>query len=369
MTGGGWGYDDIPDDEPPPAGNGYTKGFNLTRLADIELDTASRCIVEGLIPKNGLTLVWGPPKCGKTFWTFDLVAHIALGWAYRDRQVKPGPVVYIACEGEHGVRTRAVAFRTRMNEGEDPPFYLMTTRLDLVADIDTLTLAVRKQLANEDSCAAIVIDTLNRSLHGSENKDEDMGAYVHAADRLREEFHCAVIIIHHCGTSGERPRGHTSLTGAIDAQFAVQKDADGTILVTLELMKDGPEGIMMRCRLEPVDLGPDDHGKTITSCVIEHLGEAASGERKKPPKLSAAQRRALDMLTEAIHTAGKVPPANNHIPSNTYCVTEDVWRQYCYQGGISTGGQEAKRKAFTNAADTLIGNGRVGSWDSWVWPV
>jgi len=137
-----------------------------------------------------------------------LVAHIAFGRSYRDREVGQGPVVYIACGGEHGVKTRAVAFRqARMSEDDDPPFYLMTTRLDLVADIHALTKAVRDQLAAETECAAIVIDTLNRSTHGSENKDEDMGAYIAAADRLRDEFHCAVVIIHHCGTNGERPQG------------------------------------------------------------------------------------------------------------------------------------------------------------------
>ena len=43
-----------------------------------------------------------------------------------------------------------------------------------------------------------------------------MGAYRDAADRLREEFRCAVIIIHHCGIDATRPRGHSSLTGAVD---------------------------------------------------------------------------------------------------------------------------------------------------------
>ena len=40
--------------------------------------------------------------------------------------------------------------------------------------------------------------------------DEDMAAYIQAADRLREKFACTVIIIHHCGINGDRPRGHTS---------------------------------------------------------------------------------------------------------------------------------------------------------------
>jgi hypothetical protein len=39
-----------------------------------------------------------------------------------------------------------------------------------------------------------VLDTLNRSLAGSESDDEDMAAYVKAADAIREAFGCAVVI-------------------------------------------------------------------------------------------------------------------------------------------------------------------------------
>ena len=27
------------------------------------------------IPRVGLVVVWGPPKCGKSFWAFDLAMH------------------------------------------------------------------------------------------------------------------------------------------------------------------------------------------------------------------------------------------------------------------------------------------------------
>ena len=59
--------------------------------------------------------------------------------------------------------------------------------------------------------AAVAIDTLNRSLAGSESSDEDMAAYIRAADAIRDAFNCAVVIVHHCGHEGTRPRGHLSL--------------------------------------------------------------------------------------------------------------------------------------------------------------
>ena len=45
----------------------------------ISLGTNRRYLVKGIIPYPGLTVIWGPPKSGKSFWTLDLAMHVALG--------------------------------------------------------------------------------------------------------------------------------------------------------------------------------------------------------------------------------------------------------------------------------------------------
>jgi len=280
------------------------------------LSTAARWVVEDLIPRESLVVFWGPPKCGKSFFVFDLVMHVALGWNYRGRRVEKGTVVYIAAEGELGIRARAEAFRqTRIAEdGADADFFLLTTRLDLVNDLDELTADINAQLP-DGKCAIIVIDTLNRTFHGSESKDDDMGAYRDAADRLREMFHCAVLIIHHCGVDGSRPRGHTSLTGAVDAQLAVKRDHEKQIVVTIEWMKDGPEGDTITSRLEVVDVGVDEYGKPITSCVIEPVAAVPREKAQARRKLSDKNKIALDMLRKALAAHGRPAPSHNYIPA------------------------------------------------------
>jgi hypothetical protein len=64
--------------------------FPLVRFTDIALTTAARCIVEDLIPRESLVVCWGPPKCGKSFWIFDLVMHVARGCEYRGKTVEQG---------------------------------------------------------------------------------------------------------------------------------------------------------------------------------------------------------------------------------------------------------------------------------------
>lgn len=352
-------------------GNIPPRRFLPVRFRDIGMSAERPYLVKGLLPREGLVVVWGPPKCGKSFWTFDMVLHVALGWEYRDRRVQSGTAVYVACEGERGLGARTEAFRIQKLENSDdvldPPFYLLASRLDLVADVDVLVSDVRFAIG-ADHCSCVVLDTLNRSIVGSESKDEDMSAYVQAADKLREAFKAAVIIIHHCGINKERPRGHTSLTGACDAQIAVKRDGAGRIIATVEYMKDGSEGATITSQLVVVKVGKDEDGEEITSCIVEPA-EAEEESSTTKRRLSPAQTRALALLKEAIITGGQIPPASDHIPPETACATTELWRQYCYKGGISAGDTgQARRKAFKNAADTLIAAGRVGAWDDWVWP-
>jgi hypothetical protein len=73
------------------------------------------------------------------------------------------------------------------------------------------------------------------------------------------------------------------------------------------------------------------------------------------------------MLSEALARGGEVPPGSNHIPNGVRCVSETLWREYCYRGAISAGEGEAKRIAFKRAAEALVSAGRVGKWEPWVW--
>src|SRR5262245_48961512 len=80
--------------------------IQLIPFDEIRLGVRRHDLVKGLIPRVGLTVIWGPPKCGKSFWTFDLMMHVGLGWKYRGRRVQQGPVVYCAFEGQTGFEAR-----------------------------------------------------------------------------------------------------------------------------------------------------------------------------------------------------------------------------------------------------------------------
>jgi hypothetical protein len=341
--------------------------FQLVPFCKILLETTAAYLVQGIIPREGLVVVWGPPKCGKSFWTFDLVIHVGGGQLYRGRRVKQGAVVYVACEGERGLRARVEAFRRRaLGEGKpEPDFYLIATRLDLVADRQLIIDDIRVQLGDMVP-VAVVIDTLNRSIAGSESSDEDMGAYVKAADAVREVFRCAVMIIHHCGTDDRRPRGHTSLTGAADAQIAVRRETDGTIVATVEWLKDGAEGVQIRSRLEIVDLGQDDDGEALTSCVIVPADvETATPARRA---LKGTAKVAHENLLDCVARFGEPAPASDHIPRAVRGVTKARWREHLEKGGIINA-KGNPREQLRRLVVTLKDKGILGAWEDFVWPI
>lgn len=338
---------------------------------DIQLTGGRQYLIKGLLPRTGLAVVWGPPKCGKSFWTFDAVMHVALCREYRGRRVVGGPVVYVAAEGQIGFRARVEAFRrSRLDlfTGAAPPFYLIPDRPDLVGERDAIREQIEVALKPAEP-VAIVLDTLNRTMRGSESSDEDMTAYVNAADELRAAFECVVIIVHHCGHEATRPRGHTSLGGAVDAQLAVKRDTYGTITTTLEFMKDGPEGVQVFSRLESVEVGTDDDGDPVTSCVVSPV-EAAAGPARKP--LSSHAKVALDALVKVVDAAQIAEPPDAiklRQRGHSAHVPLPVWRAEFYARQVDQGDTKGDtlKKRFKRAAETLQSVGKAGFRDGAAW--
>jgi hypothetical protein len=360
----------IPDTEAPPIqpGEAPSPRFKLIPFEELKPNPAPDYLIKGLIPRAGIVVLWGEPKSLKSFWATAAGLHVALAWPYHERKVTSGPVIYCAFEGAAGHGKRAEAFRQRhLTDHKAPvPFKLMPASMDLVKDHRQFIAEVAAQLGGQKPIA-LFLDTLNRSLAGSESSDEDMGLYVRAADAIREAFDCVVIIVHHCGIDKSRPRGHTSLGGAVDAQLACRRAGD-TVSVEVEWMKDGPEGESITSRLEVVQVDIDADGDPITSCVLVPADAAGAAEQKQT---TGAAKIALDLLYLAIAETGEAPPASNHIPPQVgrTCRTA-TWRSYCYKGTVAeSDNPDTKQKAFVRACEKLQGLGLIGIWGDYVWVI
>jgi hypothetical protein len=346
--------------------------FKLTRFEDVTADLSADYRIKGVLPETGLVVVWGPPKCGKSFFVHDMTMHVARGCEYRGRKVKQGGVVYCVLEGQRGFRRRLEAYRReKMNGERSAPFHLMESPLNLVADYALLADAIREQVA-DDPPVVIVFDTLNRSLVGSENDDKDLGAYVRAADAIGREFKCLVIIVHHCGHGGDRPRGHSLLGGALDLQISVKRDAANNVVAEIDVAKDMESGLIIASRLKQVQIGIDDDGDAVTSCIIEPVDNAEIVSRTS----TRGDKASLDKaFVEAYnHIADNVKPTPGFDGKPVRKVGIDDLREYLKDRGhldIDDDGKVASRSRlnFHRAKKALLDAKRFVQEKNKVWRI
>jgi KaiC/GvpD/RAD55 family RecA-like ATPase len=317
--------------------------ITLIPFNEVRPSARSQYLVKGLIPRPGVILAWGQPKSGKTFWAFDLMFHVALNRVYRGHKVNGGPVVYCCFEGVEGYGQRAAALREHYlpsaNEAEASrvPMHLVNARMDFAADHPALIAAIQETLGAQKP-AAVVLDTLNRSLAGSESSDVDMAAYIRAADAVRDAFTCSVIVIHHSGHDTARPRGHSSISGAVDAQLSVKRNTADNIVVEVEFMRDGPEGERVVSRLEQIQVGTDADGDPITSCVVMPVDG---------PQTATARHGLSQRCSDALAALDGCAGADGF--AEVY-----AWREELFRRAVINRDAGNSRSAFKRVKDTLL---------------
>jgi hypothetical protein len=263
-------------------------------------------LIEDLFPRRGLVVIWGRVKTLKSTWVLDAFLHVARGRPYRGLRVQQGRIVYCVFEGSHGYRNRIEALRRHYEIPSDEivPFHLMPASINLIKERRLLITEIKAQLAARsitDPPIGVVLDTLNRSLTGSESSDEDMGNYIKAADELREQFDCLVPIVHHCGHDETRPRGHSSLMGAIDGQIKIDRPERGiSMTAEVELMRDGPEGKVIRSIVKQIEVHTMPNGKMLTSPVLIP-DEAAARTSRLPDKMRNARSQGIRARARRSH--------------------------------------------------------------------
>lgn len=85
------------------------RGGAYSPLEALENAAAQRDVVEGLVPRDGITWLYGPSMSFKSFAAMGLAAAVAAGRSWLGRGVDGGAVVYVGAEGGDGLRVRRAA--------------------------------------------------------------------------------------------------------------------------------------------------------------------------------------------------------------------------------------------------------------------
>lgn len=352
--------------------------------ADIKPVRGKPWLVRGLLGTGSLIVLFGAPGSGKTFLSLDIAASIAAGRDWFGHGVTAGPAVYVAAEGQAGVRARITAWKQEHGDTDrEIRFALVPSAvnlLDPIADLQRLALVLEQLHAKWGSIALLVIDTLSASFGGGDENGPDMANFVANVNRLRAPYQAAALIVHHqplATDNHKRPRGHGSLLGAVDTALHVTGDSNAPARrLHCVKQKDDAPGPDILFKLLSVEIGhDDDDGEPVRSCVIEPLGHdaRASASGKSRPKLTANHTIALKALEAALIEEGVAPPPK--MPDDVLSrlkvgkvVSLETWRKRALSclGQSSDNAPDSLSKAFMRARESLQAKEYVTVWEGWV---
>jgi hypothetical protein len=339
-------------------------------------------IVRGILHAGSLTLFYGPPKSGKSFLVTDLFLSVAAelpDWMGH-KIVRPGPMLYIACEGHAGFwkRLRGAAIERGWDEANFPAGFVLATGRPVLIKLNHKSNAVAPSpddvLAALEQCRrrgvkpnGVAVDTVFRSFGGGNvNASDHMNAYLAALATITDQG-LALAAVHHETKAGGTPAGSVTLIGAADTIIATTNGPGKEHAWQVEAAKDDGETEARKFTLKVVDIGTNPEGEDVSSCVVVDSGETQPAARGRPKKQSERDLL-MQFLYDALVDHGE-PPNDREIPVSIHLVVhKNHVRDEYMRRTRPDDSADTKGKQFKRLLGDLQKEGRVGIIDQWMWP-
>ncbi len=309
-------------------------------------------LIRGYLPAGSLIFLHAAPKVGKTFVAVDWAVSIAAGVDWQGAPTQQGAVLYISGEGNANISKRFLGNALHRNIPIDNiNLYLAQRPVTLPTSKDELISAGLSALEDSgfDKVSLVVLDTYRRTLEGDENSNQDAGAYIAAADALRERLGCSVLVVHHSNrTEGGRMTGASSLLASADTVFWLYggEDISEQRCLHCQAMKDAGAAERVHLLFEPVELpgvllNPDIPLLGNESTLVPVVADAAPPTQKQEDwrkKIRGSNQKTAMTILETMASA-----------SDTGWVKLDAWTEEAMQ---QVGIQKASR--FHNEVSTKL---------------
>ena len=203
-------------EEQPKQGEGL--GLTLIgKLIDKPYEEPS-WLVEDMLLEGGLSMLVAKPKIGKSTFARFLAASVAKGDLLLGRDVKQGPVIYIAMEEMESEATRHFRKMGIKNE----PIY---TRIAYAPE-----QAMKKLEYDVEKIkpALVIIDPLFRFTKIRDGNDyAEITRALAPILKLARSSDAHIIVVHHAGkgmrSGGDEVLGSTALFGAVDCLISMKR--------------------------------------------------------------------------------------------------------------------------------------------------
>jgi hypothetical protein len=267
----------------------------LLRVSELQNLRPVEPLIEGLLYRNTLAQLSGPPGCYKSFVAIAMSCALAAGKSFGDFIVpQEGTVVYVAAEGASGLAKRVLAWC----EVWGVDVSLVQERLlclDLPLQLgDEFDVQQAAEVVTELDADLLVLDTRARCTLGlEENSATQQGAAIDAADSIRAAAGCTVLGVHHSSRGGTAGRGSNAWDGAVWSDLRME---GGGLQATIhcEKHKDVPAGCDHHFALVPHTVSSELMPNTLEpyrSTLV--ISNATAGLQTMRPN---SQRVVLDII-------------------------------------------------------------------------
>lgn len=303
----------LPHDAPLPdvATSDAAKPFPLEMWDQIKFDLDEEYLIDGVMPRQGVGLIYGQSQTFKSFVAFDLALRIAQGETWAGRKTERKPVDYLAAEGAAGIRKRRAGYiSTGRAPAQGVDFALISAAPNLGTAAGDYERLVETIAAAGIAPGLVVIDTIAKAIGGADENGAGMAAFLVNAEKLAQHFRCFVLCIHHIGhepINKDRPRGWSGLSAALDLQMLTERSpGDMAATVTLQKLKDEPSGVRFAVRMDRVVLGVSATGREVSTLVVAEVIETETPvvRTPNPPRVSKPLRLLLSVIKDALDEKG-----------------------------------------------------------------
>lgn len=290
--------------------------FPLLTLAELRAMPPVEWLVENLLTRTGLGVMYGPPGAGKSFAALELAACVARGQPFHGLAVEQGAAIYIAGEGVGGIGKRVKALEAARGWRGDAPLYLLGQAVAFAeqGEVERLLQTIS---ARGERVALVVVDTVARALLGhEENSADSMGAFVAACDAVKRHCGGALLGIHHSGKDAARgARGSNSLVAGADSVLKAAQE-HGFLSLAIEKQKDGEQVEPLRFRMSQRALIGD------TSIVLERVQDAPKARDALTPAQYLALQCLRNLCIDSLDRFGAVAVTAWHAAHGAHCPDE-----------------------------------------------
>ena len=265
--------------------------FSAAELAEQEFPPR-RFLVEGLLPREGLTLLAAPAKTGKSWLVLQLASALVREQPFLGRATHKTRVLYLSLE-DNPIRLRE---RSRVMDCLGSPDLFFCTRSELLGR--GFEEGVDSFLRRQQGIGLVIVDTLQK-IREVGRESPSYGADYRTMDLLKElseRYKLAVLLVHHTNKKEEAAdsmnmvSGTMGIIGGVDGIWLLRRPSRLEGAGMLQVTGRDTDDMLLRLNFDK------------ESCRWQYLGEGEA-ERLMQPGLVESLDGFLEEGEEWIGTA------------------------------------------------------------------